>query len=224
MFTRRNAKRRSFLYRNSLSLCVFGFFLLFWALQAVTGWAEYNEKLLEKSAATVSFLAYLTTGNFVEVTFENWESEFFQMFLYVLLTVSLRQQGSSESKPLEGETECDRKPKSHATAPWPVRKGGWILKVYENSLSLAFLVLFMLSFTFHALGSFADYRLEERIDGQVPVNFAAYLMQTRFWFESFQNWQSEFLAIGSIVVLSIWLRQKGSPESKPVDMPHDEMA
>jgi hypothetical protein len=142
------------------------------------------------------------------------------MALYVILTVSLRQRGSSESKPLGGEEEVDRKPQPHKDAPWPVKKGGFILKIYENSLSLALFLLFIISFCLHSYGSWQSANVENRIKGLPEEKFLNYLTDTRLWFESFQNWQSEFLAVAAIVLLSIFLRQKGSPESKPVDAPH----
>ncbi|BEV13012.1 membrane protein (plasmid) [Asticcacaulis sp. DW145] len=214
--------RPSFLRRNGLSIFVLIFFGLFWAAQALTGWGVYNEMRTEEGAAAIGFAAYLTTGNFIEVTFENWESEFFQMGVYVLATVWLRQQGSSESKPLEGDSDVDKAPQAHARAPWPVRKGGWVLGLYKYSLSLAFLALFLLSFSLHLYGSYRNQVEEAVLKGQPTEGLGAFLSGPTFWFESFQNWQSEFLAIGAIVLLSIWLRQYGSPESKPVDMPHDE--
>lgn len=215
-------QKYTFFRRNGLSIFVLAFFLLFWAAQAVTGWAVYNEELAEHGKAAMSLLAYLGTGDFIEVTFENWESEFFQMFLYVLATVWLRQQGSSESKPVEGKVDVDKDPEPHPNAPWPVRKGGLWLLIYRNSLSLAFLALFLVSFGLHLFGSYRHHLEEAALKNQPAEDFAQFLSGPTFWFESFQNWQSEFLAIASIVVLSIWLRQQGSPESKPVDMPHSE--
>jgi hypothetical protein len=216
------SKRRGFLYRNGLSIFAVSFFLIFWAAQALTGWHEHNDELQEKGAAALTFGAYLTSGSFAEVTFENWESEFLQMFLYVLATVKLRQAGSSESKALDRPEDVDAEPKPGPNAPWTVKKGGWVLTLYKRSLSLAFLFLFLASFGLHAWGSYRDYVNDQQLKHEVPKAFMAFLGEPRFWFESFQNWQSEFLAIASIVLLFIWLRQFGSPESKPVDMPHSE--
>jgi hypothetical protein len=135
----------------------------------------------------------------------------------------LRQLGSSESKGIEGEEEVDREPDpKKADAPWPVKRGGWILAIYKNSLSIAFGILFFVSFVLHAIGSLKYYNNEQILKGEEPVTMSEFLSQSRFWFESFQNWQSEFIAVLSIVVLSIFLRQKGSPESKPVDAPDSE--
>jgi hypothetical protein len=179
---------------------------------------EYNEELREHGANEVGLSEYLTTGHFFQVTFENWESEFLQMTMYVMLTISLRQIGSSESKKIDEEEEVDREPDPNKKdAPWPVRKGGFILAVYKHSLSLAFALLFVMSFSLHAYGSLRNYNEEQMLKGEPPVYFAEFIGNSRFWFESFQNWQSEFVAVISIVVLSIFLRQKGSPESKPVD-------
>ena len=130
----------------------------------------------------------------------------------------IRDRGSSESKPLEGKEAVDREPNpSKSDAPWPVKKGGLALILYRNSLSLAFIILFLLSFTLHAYGSLRNYNEERLMKGKHPVELSEFMSMSRFWFESFQNWQSEFVAVISIVVLSIFLRQFGSPESKPVD-------
>ncbi len=216
------AKRHSFFYRNGLSLVFLGFFLISMAGQVLTGWKEYNQTLTEEGAAAVTLPAYLTSGHFWQATFENWESEFLQMFLYVLLTVGLRQWGSSESKPLDEPDPVDEPPDPTGSAPWPVKRGGIWLTLYKNSLSLAFLVLFLICWGFHAWGSFKDYQVEEGLKGQAGKDFWGFLGEPRFWFESFQNWQSEFLSVLSIVVLSIFLRQQGSPESKPVNTPDEE--
>jgi hypothetical protein len=212
----------SFFYRNSLSIVLLSLLLVFLCAQAYTGWQQKNEELMEHGKAALSIAQYLKSGHFYQATFENWESEFLQMALYVLLTVSLRQKGSSESKKLSGQEEVDRKPVASADAPWPVRKGGWWLKLYQNSLSIAFAVLFLLSFILHFCGSWREENEELLDKGKPLLSWQEYLGNSRFWFESFQNWQSEFLAVLAIVVLSIWLRQKGSPESKPVDAPYDE--
>ena len=157
---------------------------------------------------------------------ENWESEFLQMFLFVALTALLYQKGSAESKKLDEPEASDRDPRKSRNkkdAPWPVRQGGIVLKLYENSLSLAFFLLFAISFLLHAASGAGEYNQDQRLHaaGEQVTTFG-YLATSRFWFESLQNWQSEFLAVGMMVVLSIWLRQRGSPESKPVDAPHSQ--
>ncbi|MBC8032627.1 MAG: hypothetical protein H7Y03_00665 [Chitinophagaceae bacterium] len=210
----------SFWQRNSLSIVFITLTMAFWVAQFFTGLAEKNQERQETGRPPLTSSAYFRSGHFIQATFENWESEFLQMALYVLLTVSLRQQGSSESKKLEGEEEVDKEPVAAPDAPWPVRKGGIWLKVYKHSLSLAFGLLFLVSFILHFYGSLMDHNEEQMNKGLPLDSFSDYLGQPRFWFEAFQNWQSEFLAVASIVLLSIWLRQKGSPESKPVDAPY----
>ncbi|MCJ7932306.1 MAG: hypothetical protein MUW56_01390 [Chryseobacterium sp.] len=214
--------KQSFIYRNSLSIVLIILMLSCWAGQFFTGWKTENKELAEEGQAVLSLGEYIHSGHFIQATFENWESEFLQMMLYILLTVSLRQKGSSESKSLEEKEEVDREPVSHRKAPWPVKKGGLWLVIYKHSLSLAFAILFIVSFAFHFYGSLKDFNTEQISKNEPAVTAMKYISESRFWFESLQNWQSEFLAVFSLVVLSIWLREKGSPESKPVDTPHDE--
>jgi hypothetical protein len=216
---------RRVLRENGLSLALGALFLLILVGHGVTGHLENNEDRREHGRETIGFGAYLRTGHFLESVFENWESEFFQMGFYVFFTVFLRQKGSAESKRLEGNEEVDEDPgkkRADRRAPGPVRRGGWVLKLYEHSLSLAFLLLFVLTFALHALSGLKLYNEERSVHGQAVASLGDYLGGSRFWFESFQNWQSEFLAVLAIVVLSIFLREKGSPESKPVSAPHSE--
>jgi hypothetical protein len=223
----RSNSKGSFLRENSLSIVWFGlFFVSFIVGQTVFGHLEYNDDQREHGRPEVTFAQYLGTAHFVEATMENWESEFLQMFLFVTLTAFLYQKGSAESKKLYQEEPVDRDPRKSRNkkdAPWPVRRGGVVLKIYENSLSLAFLILFLTCFFLHAAGGARHYNEERRDHGITrEVTTLQYMGTSRFWFESFQNWQSEFLAVGSMVLLSIWLRQRGSPESKPVDAPHEQ--
>jgi len=217
-------KNHSFLYRNSLSLSMFVLMVIFLLGQFFTGLHEKNEELMEKGKPELTSREYLTSGHFIQSTFENWESEFLQMSLYVLLTVFLRQKGSAESKSMDKKEEVDREPKAKADSPWPVKKGGFWLKLYSNSLTIVLALLFVFSFIMHFYGSLKNYN-EELLEKHEPLIPASeFILHPRFWFESFQNWQSEFLAIASIVLLSIWFRQKGSPESKPVDASYAEDA
>ena len=218
---------RRLLRENGLAIVWLGlFFLTLIFGQSVVGQREYNNGQKEHGQPQVGYVEYLGSAHFVEATMENWESEFLQMFLFVVLTVFLYQKGSAESKKLDGEEEVDRDPrlsKDKKDAPWPVRKGGLVLRLYENSLSLAFLVLFLLSFLAHAAGGAREYNQDQAEHGSGErVTTLQYMATSRFWFESLQNWQSEFLSVGLMVVLTIWLRQKGSPESKPVDAPHGQ--
>jgi hypothetical protein len=211
-----------FLYENSLSLTVTFFTIVTIGGQALTGWHVFNDELEQMNRSTLTFGQYLTSGHFIEALFENWESEFLQMGLYVVLTIWLRQKGSSESKKLYEKEEVDREPQPKKDAPWPVHMGGFALSVYKNSLSIAFFLLFFASFYLHAYGGTEVYNLEQLDEGKPTVTILGYMGTSQFWFESFQNWQSEFLSIVSIVVFSIFLRQKGSPESKPVDASNEE--
>lgn len=214
--------KKNFLFRNSLSIVLIALMMIFLSAQLITGWHTDNEQRMEDGRRTLALSQYVQSGHFIQATFENWESEFLQMMLYVVFTVFLRQQGSSESKGLEGEEDVDRAPKAHPGAPWPVKKGGIWLALYKHSLSIAFALLFILSFLLHLYGSLKENNTERLGRHLLPERWQDYITGSRFWFESFQNWQSEFLAVASLVLLSIWLRQKGSPESKPVDMAHDE--
>jgi len=209
--------KHSFIYRNSLSIVVLAIMLIFWGCQFITGMSVANTERKEKGFPQLSAIEYAKSGHFIQATFENWESEFLQMAFYVFLTIFLRQKGSSESKSLYKKEEVDRIPMLRPNAPWPVKKGGLWLKIYSNSLSIALLILFLFSFFGHFYGSL-KYFNEQQLEKNMPfVSASQYIGNSQFWFESFQNWQSEFLAVAAIVLLSIWLRQKGSPESKPVD-------
>jgi hypothetical protein len=215
---------RRFLRENGLSLVLFFlFFLPFLLAQSLSGHLENNSELQEHGQPSLTYAEYLRDPHFWEATTENWESEFLQMFAYVFLTIFLFQKGSSESKKLDEPNEVDRDPRQSREkkdAPGPVRKGGFILKLYESSLSLAFLLFFLASFFIHAVSGRGEYNEEQALHGAPPVSLGDFMTSSRFWFESFQNWQSEFLAIWAMVVFSIWLRQRGSPESKPVDSAH----
>jgi hypothetical protein len=216
---------KRFLRDNSLSLVMLGLFALFLFAQSVTGLNVYNDDQREHGEATISYPEYLRTGHFIEATFENWESEYLQMGAYVVFTVFLFQRGSSESKDPDKEEPVDEDPRQARDRdgiPWPVRYGGLPLKVYENSLSIALLLLFLFSFIAHAIGGAREYSQEQIAHGGHAVSTIEFLRTSEFWFQSFQNWQSEFLAVFSIVALSVFLRQRGSPESKPVAAPHTE--
>ena len=217
---------RKILRENGLSIILLLFMLLSLGGQAVTGMFAYNEEQQEHGQPTLDLISYLATSHFLEATMENWESEFLQMFAFVVLTACLFQKGSAESKDPDKQEPVDRDPRKSRNkkdAPWPVRKGGAILTLYEYSLSLIFLLLFILAFTLHAVGGAREYNQNQQEHGNYEqLSTFEYIGTPRFWFESFQNWQSEFLAVAAMVILSIFLRQRGSVESKPVDSPHSE--
>jgi len=212
-----------FIRNNGLSIAFLVLFLFSLAGQGYTGYREYNKERQEKHIAAVSFAAYLSSGHFIQSTFENWESEFLQMAMFVWLTIFLFQKGSSESKKFDGTDEVDKEPSAHKKdAPWPVKKGGFILSVYKHSLTISLALLWLVSFVLHFYGSLKDENEQNSIKGIAQIPAVKYISSSRFWFESLQNWQSEFLSVFAIVVLSIYLRQKGSPQSKPVDASYSE--
>ena len=216
---------RKILRDNGLSLTMFGLFLLFLISQSLVGYSDYNNDQHAHPQPAIRYGAYLTSGHFWGTVFENWESEFLQMAAYVVLTVFLFQRGSAESKDPDTPDEVDEEPRHHQQnphAPGPVRKGGVALTLYAHSLSIALVLLFLLSFLGHSASGTKHYNDEQQAHGQPPVSMLQYVGTSRFWFESFQNWQSEFLAVGVLAVLSIWLREKGSPESKPVHSAHND--
>jgi hypothetical protein len=213
---------RRVLRDNGLSITMFALFLIFLVAQSITGYKATNSDNEEHRQPRESYGEYLTSGAFVEATFENWESEFLQLGAYVLLTALLIQKGSPESKnPDSNESDEDpRTRRDDPEAPGPVRRGGLALSVYEHSLSIALFALFLLSFVLHALGGHAEFNQQQLEHGQAAVSLWSFATSSQFWFQSMQNWQSEFLAVGTLAVLGIFLRQRGSPESKPVAARH----
>jgi hypothetical protein len=216
---------RSWFRDRSLTLVMLALFAIFGAGQILTGWREFNQEQLDHGAYTFSLTAYLFTGHPWEALFENWESEFLQMAAFVTFTAFLYQKGSPESRAPGAVELVDADPRDFADqpdAPWPVRRGGWVLWVYERSLGLTLFALFLISWVGHALGGHAVYRHDQALHGESVASIAEYVGSSRFWFESFQNWQSEFLSVAVMIWLAVYLRQRGSPESKPVHAPHME--
>jgi hypothetical protein len=210
---------------RGLTLALMIMFLLFLGGQAITGHREYNATRIEHGETAMSMTSYLRTGHPWEALFENWESEFLQMAVFVLMTTIFVQRGSPESRRPGVKELVDTDPRDFADrsdVPWPVKRGGWVLRVYEHSLGLAFVILFLLSFVGHALGGYAVYAADQVLHHELRPSLTDYLTSSQFWFESFQNWQSEFLAIASMVWLAVYLRQRWSPGSKPVHASHDE--
>lgn len=215
----------SWIRDRALTLTLMLMFVLLLAGQIITGFLANNAELREHGQAVLVFGGYLLSGHMWEAIFENWESEFLQMAVFVLLTAALIQKGSPESRRPDAKELVDADPRdfSHLPdAPWPVKRGGWILRVYENSLGLAFIVLFLGAWIGHALGGYAEYASDQTMHQQAKPALLDYVASSRFWFESLQNWQSEFLAMAAMVWLAVYLRQRGSPESKPVHAPHSE--
>lgn len=211
-----------FIKNNSLSIVLLLLFILSLSGQVHFGFKEYNKELAEEGGQAVTLAQYFSSGHFIETTFENWESEFLQMALLVVLTIFLYQKGSSESKKFDGSDDVDREPDpARRGAPRVVKRGGILLFFYKHSLTIALLFLFFASFALHFYGSLRDENEQNLLHHKAMIAAKDYFTDSRFWFESFQNWQSEFLSVFAIVVLSIYLRQQGSSQSKPVDASHD---
>lgn len=216
---------RRFWRNNGLSVVLLALFVAAFGGQAVAGWRHDTEERRDHGEAAQGFGAYLAGPGFLEATMENWESEFLQMAAYVVLTAALFQKGSAESKdPDAGDAATDREPDPNREgAPWPVRRGGLALALYRHSLSLTFGALFVATVVLHAVGGAGEYNADQaRHGGASRVTALQYAGTSRFWFESLQNWQSEFLSLAAMVLLTVWLREHGSPESKPVDAAHSE--
>jgi membrane protein implicated in regulation of membrane protease activity len=216
---------RGFWRDNSLSLVFGGLLLAALAGQAVSGLAGYNEAARTAGLQQVSFLRYVTSSGFAVDVAENWQSEFLQFVLYIALTVWLVQRGSSESKePGEEGRESDEQQLvgefAKPDSPTWAQVGGWRTRLYSHSLVIVMAVVFLGSWSAQAVaGRVADNeeRMRDLLD---PIGLGAYLVSPDFWGRTLQNWQSELLAIGTMAVFAIYLRERGSPESKEVGAPH----
>jgi hypothetical protein len=191
--------------------------------QWFAGWHVENAELSRHGEEAISLLAYTTDPSFLSSVFENWESEFLQMGAYVVLTAMLIQRGSAESRdPDDPPRDSDlAKQARDPGAPTILKAGRLARALYARSLGIALFSLFLLSFLLHWRNSAAAAAEEAREHGEVPASALAYLGDPQLWFESFQNWQSEFLSTAVLIVLSIWLRQRESPESKAVAAPNE---
>ncbi|NSY14795.1 DUF6766 family protein [Agrobacterium vitis] len=209
---------------NGLTIVLLVLTLATIAGMLLTGWQVNNEEIIQHGGAPLPLASYAVSGHFISAIFENWESEFLQMSAYVMLTAILFQRGSAESKDPDETASQDEDPESRAGQPdsWAVRTGGWLRTLYSYSLGIALALLFAVSFILHLRYSAMAENAEAAMHGQPAQSIMQHLASAQFWFESFQNWQSEFLSTAVIVVLSIFLRFRGSPESKPVAAPHSE--
>ena len=213
------------LKENGLSLAFGALFLLSLVGQAFAGAAALNDERLSEGLGQVSVLRYISSSSFGVAVMENWQSEYLQFFLYVFATVWLVQRGSSESKePGKEGTESDREqqvgPHSDDGSPAWARTGGWRTAVFSRSLGLLMGALFLLTWAASSVAGWAAYNAEQLGQRQDPVSWVGYLGEADFWNRSFQNWQSEMLAVGSMAIFAVYLRQRGSPESKPVGAAH----
>lgn len=202
---------RTFFRDNGLTIALAAMFLFSVLGMIWSGHAAHNEELREHGATGIGVLAYLRSGDFLSALFENWESEFLQMSAYVMLTAALFQRGSAESR------DPDDPDRPGDELPAAARKRRPILSwLYSYSLGIALGVLFVISFGLHWWASLTAANEEALRHGGELQSMGSYLLNAQLWFESFQNWQSEFMSTAVLVVLSIFLRHKGSPESKPV--------
>jgi hypothetical protein len=217
---------------NGLSIFFFTIFLVALAGQAIAGHAAFNEEeiahaqRLDEQPQTISLGRYLVSSSFGQAVLENWQSEYLQFSLYVVATVYFVQRGSPESKALDRagrESERDQKLGRFADerSPGWARVGGIRSFLYSNSLLIAMGLIFLASWFGHSVTGWSSYNANQLEHEQAPVSWNEYVRGAEFWETTLQNWQSEFLAVGSMAVLSIYLRQRGSPESKPVGAAHE---
>jgi hypothetical protein len=218
---------RRFLFENGLSLFFGGIFLVTLFGQSFAGQRSFNAEQLEHGGEPVSWVDYVLSPDFGGKVLENWQSEFLQFTLFVLATVWLVQKGSNESKQLDAVgLESNRKQRVEGFAPddaprWAKLSGARRV-LYENSLLVVMTTLFLLMWLGQSLNNWREFNAQQREHDESAVSWAAYLGNPDFWDKTLQNWQSEFLAVGTMAVFTIYLRQRGSPESKPVGAPHRE--
>ncbi|KAA1424087.1 DUF6766 family protein [Nocardioides antri] len=217
---------RRFVRENSLGLAFGLLFVVALVGQALAGWQQLNDRQVGEHLDTLGFWEYVASADFAVDVAENWQSEFLQFLLYLLFTVWLVQRGSPESKELgkEGrESDRDQLVRSYArrNSPAWAKHGGWRTALYSTSLAAVMAVFFVGSWLVQSVGGWAVYNEERLQQLRDPISWGDYLMHSDFWARTLQNWQSEFLAVGSFAVLAIYLRQRGSPESKPVGASHE---
>ena len=215
----------SFWRNNGLSIVLLTASALTIGAMFFSGLSVFNEELLQHGRPPSSAAEYATSGHFLSALFENWESEFLQMAAYVALTAFLFQRGSAESKDPDAPNERQEESEAAADnpeAPWPLRAAPFIRIFYSYSLGIALALLFVASFILHLRYSTMAANVEALEHGAPAVSLLDHLVSSEFWFQSMQNWQSEFLSTAMLVILSIFLRFKGSPESKAVSAPHAE--
>ncbi|MDQ1621356.1 MAG: hypothetical protein QOE19_3925 [Actinomycetota bacterium] len=223
----RTPRESSFWRENGLSLFFGLLFLVALVGQALTGWALFNEQQVTDGLAKISLARYLSSSSFGVDVAENWQSEYLQFLLYVWLTVWFVQRGSPESKELGKEgTESDEEQKvgKHADSRSPrwSATGGLRTLVYSNSLAATMGAIFVGSWLAQSVAGVAAFNEEQINQLQDPIRWSQYVFSADFWNRTLQNWQSEFLAVGSFAILAVFLRQRGSPESKPVGEPHEK--
>jgi hypothetical protein len=221
------------LRNHSLALFFMAIFIAALIGQAIAGHASYNNeeiahaRLLKEQPETLSFWRYVVTSSFGQAVMENWQSEYLQFTLFLFATVWLVQKGSPESKELEKvglESDEDQKVGKHSSPKspkWARGRRGIKLFLYSNSLLIVMGLIWIGSWFAHSVTGWSSYNAQQIQHEDQPLSWLQYVGSADFWQTTLQNWQSEFLAVGSMAVLSIYLRQRGSPESKPVGSPHE---
>jgi hypothetical protein len=214
------------LRNHGLALFFLAIFLAALVGQALTGQDNFNHAQVANHSDPITLWRYVTSSSYWTDVLENWQSEYLQFTLYIFVTVWLVQKGSPESKELDKagtESEEDQLIGEHARADSPrwARVGGWRTRLYSNSLVLVMLAIWLASWFGQGVAGRIDYNAQQLDNREAAVGFFRYFTTSDFWNRTLQNWQSEFLAVGSMAVLSIYLRQRGSPESKPVGAPHE---
>jgi len=220
---------RRFARENSLSLFFLTIFLLTLVGQSFAGQHKYNAVQIEHDGVPVSWWSYVTSSGFGSAVMENWQSEFLQFSLFIAATIWLVQKGSNESKALQDaglEPKTEQRIGRHTPSDGPrlARLDDWRTRIYENSLLLVMTAIFFATWFAQSLNNWREFNDDARQHGGQAIGWTSYLGNADFWERTLQNWQSEFLAVGTMVVFTIYLRQRGSPESKPVGAPHEETA
>jgi hypothetical protein len=216
---------RRFVRENSLGLFFLVLFLATLVAQSFAGWLEFNQVARAEGSDEYSYGRYVLSSHFGQAVLENWQSEYLQFFLFIFATVWLVQRGSPESKKLEDagrESDRHHRVGRYATrlSPAWAKAGGWRTRIYENSFVIVMGLLFLASWLGQSVNGWTQFNDDQRERGATAVSWLGYVQNPDFWESTLQNWQSEFLAVGTMVVFSVYLRQRGSPESKPVGEPH----
>jgi hypothetical protein len=220
---------RKFARENGLSLSFFVIFLVTLVAQSLAGVRVFNTEQMEHGGSAVSWWTYVTSPEFGGAVMENWQSEFLQFSLFIAATIWLVQKGSAESKKLEDAGPESKKQQrigrdAPEGAPKWAKLDDWRTRIYENSLLLVMTTIFFATWFGQSLNNWREFNADEVEHGGAAISWGTYLLNPNFWERTLQNWQSEFLAVGTMAVFTIYLRQRGSAESKPVGAPHDETA
>ena len=218
---------RRFLFENSLSLFFGALFLGTLGGQSIAGQRAFNEEQVAHGSSPVSWWDYVTSPDFGQAVMENWQSEYLQFTLFILATIWLVQKGSNESKQIDSAgLESDQKQRvggyASEDSPGWAKVRGWRLELYQNSLLIVRFAIFVGSWFAQSVTAWRVYNAEQREHDESTVGWTTYVAKPDFWERTLQNWQSEFLAVGTMAAFTIYLRQRGSPESKPVGAPHTE--